>query len=72
MRVKAVRVTIKSGTMCLQPHWEENTMQIKKTCFSPKVPIQPCKPKSDSAPSGAIWAQFRPKQLNQKATTAHA
>ena len=72
MRVKAVRVTIKIDTMCLQPHWEENTMQIKKICFSPKVPIQPCKPKSDSAPSGAIWAQFRPKQLNQKATTAHA
>ena len=72
MRVKAVRVTIKSDTMCLQPHWEENTMQIKKICFSPKVPIQPYKPKSDSAPSGAIWAQFRPKQLNQKATTAHA
>ena len=27
---------------------------------------------SDSAPSGAIWAQFRPKQLNQKGSPAHA
>ena len=46
------------------------TLKIKKICFSPKVPI-PCRPKSDSAPSRAIWAQFRPKKLNQKAIPAH-
>ena len=72
MRMRQVRVKIESDTMCLQPLWEENTMQIKKICFSPKVSIQPCRPKSDSAPSGAIWAQFRPKTLNQKAIPAHA
>ena len=33
--------------------------------------IQPCRPKSDSALPGAIWAQFRPKKLNQKAIPAH-
>ena len=49
------------------------TLKIKKICFSPKVPIQPrCRPKSDSAPSGAIWAQLRPKQLKLKATPANA
>ena len=34
------------------------TLKIKKICFSPKVPIQPSKPKSDSAPRGAIQAPF--------------
>ena len=49
------------------------TLKIKKICFSPKVmPIQPCGPKSDSAPPGAIWAQFTLKQANQKAIPAHA
>ena len=33
--------------------------------------IQPCRPKSDSALPEAIWAQFRPKNLNQKAIPAH-
>ena len=47
------------------------TMKIKKICFSSKVSIQPCRPKSDSALPGAIWAQFRPKKLNQKAIPAH-
>ena len=48
-----------------------STLKIKKICFSPEVPIQPCRPKSDSAPPGAIWARFKPKQLNQKAIPAH-
>ena len=30
------------------------TLKIKKICFSPKVSIQPCRPKSDSALPGAI------------------
>ena len=33
--------------------------------------IQPCRPKSGSALPGAIWAQFRPKKLYQKAIPAH-
>ena len=32
--------------------------------------IQPCRPKSDSALPGAIWAQWRPKKLNRKAIPA--
>ena len=47
------------------------TLKIKKICLSSKVSIQPCRPKSDSAVPGAIWAQFRPKKLNQKAIPAH-
>ena len=38
-----------------------STLKIRKICFSPKVSIQPCRPKSDSALPGAIWAQFRKK-----------
>ena len=34
------------------------TLRIKKICFSPNVPIQPCRPKSDSASCGAIRAPF--------------
>ena len=45
-------------------------MKIKKICFSPRVSIQNGRPKSDSALSGAIGAQFRPKKLNQKAIRA--
>ena len=47
------------------------TLKSEKICFSPKVSIQPCRPKSDSALPGAIWAQFRPKKLDQKAIPAH-
>ena len=47
-------------------------MKIKKIFFNPIVLIQPCRPKSNSAPPGAIWAQFRPKQPNQEAILAHA
>ena len=43
---------------------------MKKICFSPKVSIQPCRPKSDSALLGAIWAQWRPKKPGQKAIPA--
>ena len=46
-------------------------LKIEKICFSPKVSIQPCMPKSDSARPGAIGAQFRPKMLYQKAIPAH-
>ena len=35
----------------------ESALKIKKICFSPKVPIQSCRP----APSEAIWAQLKPK-----------
>ena len=38
-----------------------------KDLFQPQVPIQPCRLKSDSAPPGAIWTQFKPKLSNQKA-----
>ena len=34
------------------------TLKNKKVCFSPKVPIQPCRPKSDSASRGTIRAPF--------------
>ena len=39
-------------------HWTFN--ENEKFCVSPEVPIQPCRPKSDSAPPGVIWAQFKP------------
>ena len=48
-----------------------HTLKIKKICFSLKVSIQPCRPKSHSALPGAIGAQFRPKKLNQKAIAAY-
>ena len=39
-------------------HWK-----LKRSAeFSPKVPIQPSRPKSDSASPLAISAQFKPKQ----------
>ena len=38
--------------------WRFN--ESEKICFSPEVPIQPCRPKSDSALPGVIWAQFKP------------
>jgi len=50
----------------------KDTLKIKTICFNPKVSIEPCRPKSDSAHPGAIWAQFRPKKLNQKAIPARA
>ena len=53
----------------------KDTLKIeKKICFSLNVSIQPCRPKSDLTVPGAIWAQFRPKKLNQKAIQflAHA
>ena len=43
-----------------------HTLKIKKICFSLKVSIQPCRPKSDSALPGAIGAQFRPKKAQSK------
>ena len=39
---------------------------------APKVPIQPCRLRSDSAPPGTIEAQLKPKQPHQKAIPAHA
>ena len=47
------------------------TLKIKKICLSPKLLIPPCRPYSDSAPFGAIWSQFMPKQLNQEAIPSH-
>ena len=47
------------------------TLTIEKICFSPKVSIQPCRSKSDSVLPGAIWTQFRPRKLYQKAIPAH-
>ena len=46
------------------------TLKIDKICFSPKVSIQPCWPKYDSALPGAISAQSGPKKLHQKAISA--
>ena len=51
--------------------WNARTLKIEKICFSPKVSIQPCRPKSDSALPVAIWAQFRLKKLYQKAIPTH-
>ena len=47
------------------------TLKIEKICFSPKVSIQPCWSKSDSALLGTIWAQSGPKKLHQKAIPTH-
>ena len=44
----------------------KDTLKIKKICFSLKVSIQPCRPKSDSALPEAIWAQFRAKKTQLK------
>ena len=48
-----------------------DTLKIKKFCFSREGPIQPCRPKSDSAPPEAIWAKLKPKQPHQKAIPVH-
>ena len=48
-----------------------DTLKIKKICFSHEGPIQPCRPKSDSAPPEAIWAKFKPKKPHQKAIPVH-
>ena len=68
---KTVLCTANSCDAKIVWNWRLDTLKIKKICFSPKVPIQPCGLKSDSAPPGAIWAQFRLKQLNEKAIPAH-
>ena len=60
------------GTIHVRAAGVNAALKIIKICFNPKVSIQPCRPKSDSALPGAIWAQFRPKKLNQKAILAHA
>ena len=39
-------------------HWTFN--ENETFCYSPGVPIQHCRPKSDSALPGVIWAQFKP------------
>ena len=46
--------TAVKGVQRLKLACERGTLKIKKICFSPKVPIQPCRPKSDSAPSGVV------------------
>ena len=54
----------KTRDILLVPQWicrEMGALKIEKICSSPKV-IQPCVPKSDSAPPGAIWAKFEPKK----------
>ena len=54
----------KTRDILLAPQWicrEMGALKIEKICSSPKV-IQPCVPKSDSAPPGAIWAKFEPKK----------
>ena len=53
----------------LSPHRNRERIiytEIEKICFSPKVSIQPCWQKSDSALPGAIWAQSGPKKLHQR------
>ena len=39
-----------------------SALKIKKICFSPKVSIQPCWPKSDLAAPRAVLAQFMAKK----------
>ena len=39
-----------------------SALKIKKICFSPKVSIQPCWPKSDLAAPGALLTQFMAKK----------
>ena len=50
-------LTSPTGETVRNLHWK-----VKNICFSLKVPIQHCRPKSDLASSGAIWAQFKPRQ----------
>ena len=38
-----------------------DTLKIKKICFNREGPIQPCRPKSDSAPPEAICAKIYAK-----------
>ena len=45
-------------------------MYILHTVYAVKKSVLASK--SDSASPGAIWAQFKPKQLHQKAIPAHA
>ena len=68
LRLRPKRVPF-LGLRCMEGLGFHN-MKIKKICFSPRVSIQNGRPKSDSALSGAIGAQFRPKKLNQKAIRA--
>ena len=44
---------------------------VEKIFFSPKVSIQPCWPKYDSALPGAIWEQSGPKKPHQMAIPVH-
>ena len=48
-----------------------DTLKIEKICFNREGPIQPFRPKSDSAPPEAVWAKFKPKQPYQKAIPVH-
>ena len=52
--------------ICLKKAPSDDTLKIKKICFSPKVSIQPFRSKSDSAAPGAIWAQFMAKKAQSK------
>ena len=47
------------------------TVDYYSDYFELTCPIQSCRQKSDSAVPGPIWAQFRPKGLNQKAIAAY-
>ena len=62
--------TIQHGK-CFLRYLRSRCFCFRNQIFSLKVSIQPCRPKSDSTPSGSIWAQFSPKQLNQEAIPAH-
>ena len=46
----------------LNLHWK-----LKRSFSAPSANTRPCRLKSDSAPPGAIWTQFKPKLSNQKA-----
>ena len=57
-------------------YWNETltvtvTVDYYSDYFELDLSIQPCRPKSDSAVPGAIWAQFRPKKFKKKAIPAH-
>ena len=63
-------ITSKTKEAWYPPHHIHVSTQLpwklKRSFSAQKAPIQPCRPKSDSASLGAIWAQFKPTQPHQK------
>ena len=61
---KLVMVEVNNNEIYYTENW--------KDLYQPGSANSALQAKSDSAPFEAIWAQFRPKQLNQKVISAHA